>query len=240
MRDGSLDDVVGTYVARIVDEYEGRLLGDHEAAVYFSLLKHAAIGLEQAHQRFRPDTDYRTQLRAVLGALHNALPTQVNGGDEALLPEPDLAELLVPPEEQGDQPRSEPGAQEAREGSASYWGGDSWKKDFYTSFSRWFWDMKDYALPAGRRKADFLWDVAEVWVATAPSALVYYAKDDRTRWFETAQMLRYYANLTEADGLRSLPWGRWGRHAKGNHRPKSPARATGSQTGRPAPRRSDR
>ncbi|SDA36882.1 hypothetical protein SAMN03159340_03989 [Sphingomonas sp. NFR15] len=223
MRDGSLDDVVGAYVARIVDEYEGCLPGDHEAAVYFSLLKHAAIGLEQAHQRFSPDTNYRAQIRAVLAAMHNAIPAKADNDPEELLPpEADLSELLAVPEEQAGQARPEPVAQEVREGSVSYWSGDSWKKDFHTSFSRWFWDMKGYALPAGRRKADFLWDVAEVWVATAASALVYYAKDDRVRWFETAQMLRHYADLTEADGLRSLPWGRWGRHAKENHRPKGP------------------
>jgi hypothetical protein len=62
--------------------------------------------------------------------------------------------------------------------------------------------------------------VAEVWVATAASALVYYAKKDPERWSATAQMLRRYADLTEADGLRSLPWGRWGRYAKKNRRPK--------------------
>jgi hypothetical protein len=80
--------------------------------------------------------------------------------------------------------------------------------------------MKDYAVSAGRRKSDVLWEVAEVWVATAATALVYYAKDDRQRWFETAQLLRHYADLTEADGLRSLPWGRWARHSPKNRRPK--------------------
>ena len=63
---------------------------------------------------------------------------------------------------------------------------------------------------------DFMWDVTEVWIAAGATALVYCSKDDKNQWFEAAQMLRHYADLEEEDGLRSLPWGRWGRHAPGN------------------------
>ena len=76
---------------------------------------------------------------------------------EPAWPEPELGELEAAAE----------GAPQPPSGKhARYWESDSWRKDFYTSFSRWFWDMKDYAIPAGRRKMDFLWDVGEVWIAT--------------------------------------------------------------------------
>ena len=42
MRDGSKDDIVGVWIARIVQEHWGRHPGDKEAAVYFALLKRAA------------------------------------------------------------------------------------------------------------------------------------------------------------------------------------------------------
>jgi hypothetical protein len=212
MRDGSLDDVVAAWIDRIIEEHWGRHPGDNEAAVYYALLKHAAIGLVQTHDRFRPDTDYREKLEVVLQAVRAGLPERsdaASGSD--VMPEPDLAELAA-----AEIGPAQPPLGEHRD----YWASDTWKKDFYTSFNRYFWDMKGYAQAAGRRKYEFLWGVAEVWVATAASALVYYAKNDPERWFETAQMLRHYADLTEADGLRSLPWGRWGCYAKKNHRPK--------------------
>ena len=81
--------------------------------------------------------------------------------------------------------------------------------------------MKDYAIPAGRRKMDFLWDVGEVWIATGAAALVYYAKDDRPRWKAVADMVRECADLVEKDGLHSLPWGGWGRYSPTNHEPKA-------------------
>lgn len=213
MRDGSLDDVVGAWIGRIMDEHWGRNPGDNEAAVYFALLKHAVVGLINTHARFDPVTDYREELSTLLRALQSELPTSRSACERPQSLEPDQEDLAAAPIGPLQVPRGE---------HADYWQGDTWKKDFYTSFNRSFWDLKDYAHAAGRRKSDFLWDVAEVWVATAASALVYYAKDDHVRWFETAQLLRHFADLTEADGLRSLSWGRWGRFAKGNHRPKPP------------------
>lgn len=211
MRDGSLDDVVAAWIDRIVEEHWGRNPGDNEAAVYFALLKHAAIGLLERHARYKPVTDYGELLTLLLEAVRLGLgaPAETAGALSAM-PEPQFAEL----EEEAPGPAQPPEGEHR-----DYWAGDTWKKDFYVTFNRWFWDMKDYALAAGRRKSEFLWDVAEVWVATAASALVYYAKDDRQRWFETAQLLRHYADLVEADGLRSLPWGRWGRYSKYNRRP---------------------
>jgi hypothetical protein len=215
MRDGSLDDVVGSWVDRIMEEHWGRNPGDNEAAVYFALLKHAAVGLLERHARYKPVTDYGDLLIHLLEAVRAGLdsPAEAAGAVDAM-PEPAFVELVEPPAGPAQAPQGE---------HRDYWASDSWKKDFYTTFSRWFWDMKDYAPAAGRRKSEFLWDVAEVWVATAASALVYYAQDDRQRWFETAQMLRRYADLTEEDGLRSLPWGRWGRYSEKNRRPKPEA-----------------
>jgi hypothetical protein len=212
MRDGSIDDVVGSWIDRMVQEHWGRHPGENEAAVYFALLRQASLGLIKTHARFRPATDYGEEIAALLERVRAGINEPVEGATEIeQWPEPDFEALHATATQAPDAP---PGQ------ASDYWSSDTWKKDFYVSFSRWFWDMKDYALVAGRRKDDFLWDVAEVWVAVAASALVYFAKDDRDRWFHAAQMLRHYADLTEEDGLRSLPWGRWGRYAKKNHRPK--------------------
>lgn len=212
MRDGSLDDIVAAWTDRILEEHWGRNPGDNEVAVYFALLKRAVLGLVETHARFQPVTDYREVLGELLAHVRTELPTPARTAPAATATtESASAEVVSSPAESPEPQNEQP---------SEYWAGDSWKKDFYTTFNRWFWDMKDYARPAGRQKTDFLWDVAEVWVVTAASAMVYYAKDDRQRWFETAQMLRHYADLTEADGLRSLPWGRWGRYSKKNHRPK--------------------
>lgn len=215
MRDGSLDDVVATWVDRILEEHWGRNPGDNEAAVYFALLKRAVLGLVGTHARSRPITDYRKEITEVLTLLREELPASTpTHSDAAAIAGSTGIEKATSSIEAEEPPDEQP---------SEYWAGDSWRKDFYTTFNRWFWDMRDYARPAGRRKTEFLWDVAEVWVATAASAMVYYAKDDRHRWFETAQMLRFYADLTEADELRSLSWGRWGRYSKKNHRPKGEA-----------------
>jgi hypothetical protein len=212
MRDGSLDDVVDAWIGRIVEEHWGRNPGDNEAAVYFALMKAAGLGLLRTHTQFKPGTNYRQELVALVESIGAGLDAP-EVGIEAVEPfeVPTLSELQEDPVAPAQIPAGE---------HANYWETDTWKKDFLTGYSRWFWDMKDYAVSAGRRKSDFLWEVAEVWVATAATALVYYAKDDRQRWFETAQLLRHYADLTEADGLRSLPWGRWARHSPKNRRPK--------------------
>jgi len=212
MRDGSIDDVVAAWADRILEEHWGRHPGDNEAAVYWALMKHAALGLLDTHGRFKPVTDYREEISQLLEVVRTGLDAPVVATKElSEMPEPDFAELA----EHADGPAQPPEGQHE-----AYWSDDTWRKDFYVSFNHWFWDMKDYALPAGRRKSDFLWDLAEVWVVVAASALVFYAKNDRDRWLQTAQMLRHVADLTEADGLRSLPWGRWGRYAKKNWRPK--------------------
>lgn len=214
MRDGSLDDVVDAWIGRIIEEHWGRNPGDNEAAVYWALLKHAAIGLLETHARFKPDTDYGELISRLLEVVRLGLnEPDVAAAALAEMPEPDFSDLAAEPAGPAQPPKGE---------HEAYWSDDTWRKDFYTGFNRFFWDLKDYAFAAGRRKSDFLWDVAEVWVAVAASALVYYAKDDRNRWLETAQMLRHVADLTEADGLRSLPWGRWGRYAKESQRPKKP------------------
>ena len=213
MRDGSLEDVVEMWIGRMIEERGLRYPVEDEAAVYFTLLKKAVFGLLQTHEgNVKPSVDYREMLTNVLREVRREV--ECSTGVEPELDnevEPPLGEIFEPAQSSAVPPDGK---------HAEYWSSHSWRKDFYTIFNRWFWDMKDYAHAAGRRKSDFLWDVAEVWVATAASALVYYAKKDRQRWLEAAQMLRYYADLTEENGLRSLPWGRWGRYSKGNHEPK--------------------
>ena len=213
VRDGSLDDVVAVWMDRIVEEHWSRNPGDNEAAVYFAMLKHSVNGLLSTHDRFKPNTDYRKAVGEVLRIVRDRLgPPDGEAEAEPDWPEPEIAELQAPAEGAAQPPAGK---------HARYWESDSWRKDFYTSFSRWFWDMKDYAIPAGRRKMDFLWDVGEVWIAAGAAALVYYAKDDRPRWKAVAEMMRECADMVEKDGLRSLPWGRWGRHAQANHEPKA-------------------
>ena len=98
---------------------------------------------------------------------------------------------------------------------AQYWQGDQWRMDFFDTFTRDFWGLKDYAHGADQRKSDFLWPVAEVWIASAASALVHFAHDDPDRWLEVANLVRDFADEIEKDGLRSLPWGKWGRRRDG-------------------------
>jgi hypothetical protein len=213
MRDGSLEDVVGMWVDSMIEERGLRHPVEDEAAVYFVLLKKAVYGLLQTHNvSLTLTVDYREMLTDVLKEVRRgvARSTGIDPADNDEV-EPALTNISELPQSSAIPPNGK---------QADYWASDSWRKDFYTTFNRWFWDMKDYAHAAGRQKSHFLRDVAEVWVATAASAMVYYAKDDRQRWFETAQMLRHYADLTEEDGLRSLSWGRWGRYAKKNHEPK--------------------
>lgn len=156
MRDGSLDDVVAVWMDRIVEEHWGRNPGDNEAAVYFAMLKHSVTGLLATHDRFKPDTDYRKEVGEVLRIVRDRLGPPDSGEVEPEWPEPRIEELAAPAASAAQQPEGK---------HARYWESHSWRKDFYTSFSRWFWDMKDYAIPAGRRKMDFLWDVGEVWIA---------------------------------------------------------------------------
>lgn len=210
MRDGSLDDVVAVWMDRIVEEHWGRTPGDNEAAVYFAMLKHAARGLIKTYGNFKPDTDYREEVGALLDMVRAGIVAP--DGPEPELPEPDFAELQAQPEGPSQPPEGK---------HALYWESNSWRKDFMTNFLRCFWEMKDYALPAGRRKMDFLWDVGEVWMAAGASALVYYDKDDPPKWRAVANMMRECADLVEANGLRKLPWGRWGRYAPANHEPKA-------------------
>lgn len=213
MRDGSLDDVVAVWMDRFVEELQARTGGDHEAAVHFAMLRHSARELVAAHARFKPDTDYRGAVEELLRTVTERLGLPDDGAQvESEWPEPALEELQAPPE---GAPRPPTGKH------ARYWESDSWRKDFHTTFSRWFWEMKDYAIPAGRRKMDFLWDVGEVWMATGAAALVQYSRDDRPRWKAVADMMRACADLVERDGLRSLPWGRWGRYQPKNHEPKA-------------------
>jgi hypothetical protein len=212
VRDGSLDDVVAVWMDHIVEEHRGRNPGDNEAAVYFAMLKHGVTGLLAAHQRFKPDTDYRKEVGEVLRTVRDCLGAPDRGEVEPERPEPGTEELEAAAASAAHPPEGK---------YARYWESDAWRQDFYTSFSRWFWDMKDYAIPAGRRKMDFLWDVGEVWIATGAAALVYYAKDDRPRWKAVADMMRECADLVEKDGLRSLSWGRWGRYAPANHEAKA-------------------
>ena len=96
---------------------------------------------------------------------------------------------------------------------AYYWTTNMWRSDFRQALESQFWTYKDYAHSAGNSKMAFLRELAEVWIAAATSALVRYADNDQRTWRATAKMLRKHADMVEADGLRALPWGRWGAYS---------------------------
>lgn len=210
MRDGSLQDIVEVWIDRMVEEHGGHSPGDNQAGVYFVLRQAAGQGLLRSHVVSRPSIDYREELAGLVELIRAGLETP-----ELMHDEVDAAVDSTTQNQTADPIESDAASAGA---NARYWASDAWRKDFLNVFSRWFGDTKGYAAAAGRRKSEFLWDVAEVWVVTCVQALVYYAKDDRQRWYEAAQMLRHFADLTEADGLRSLPWGRWARHSHQNWR----------------------
>jgi hypothetical protein len=211
MRDGSLQDIVDVWIDRMVEEHGSRNPGDNQASIYFALMQAAGLGLLRSHARSKPDIDYREELAGLVELVREGLGTPELAHDR------NLNAGTEPTAKEREQDPARTWRHLAGE-HASYWASDAWRKDFLDAFSRWFWDTKGYAAAAGRPKSDFLWDVAEVWVVAGAQALVYYAKDDRQRWYEAAQMLRHFADLTEADGLRSLPWGRWARHSPRNWR----------------------
>jgi hypothetical protein len=205
-RDGSTTDIVAFWVTKLMAEHKRGRKFDNEAAIHFALISHSAHSLCALHKHHGFDTDYYDKLSELLCDLRVRLyefsPSKVRNELEDsgyLDPEPPV-----------DNP-----AWHASWQVGYYWKSDQWRMDFFDTFTRQFWDLKDYAHGAGQRKSDFLWELAEVWVAAATSALVHYAPDDRLRWFEVASLVREFADQIEEDGLRSLPWGTWGRRGKG-------------------------
>lgn len=200
MRDGSLDDVVSAGIERVVEDYRGSSLYVSEAAIYFAVLRKGAIGLLTTYDHTGSDPEIVKAIAEILSLVRDRLDP--SAGIERHEPQGLKAEY----EKSAAPARTvavPPGRKHAR-----YWEGDAWRRDFYTSFSQWFWDMKYYAVPAGRKKKEFLWDVGELWIAAGAAALVYYAEDNRLFRSSVADMMRNLANSIEEDGLRSPAWGR--------------------------------
>jgi hypothetical protein len=205
-RDGSTTDIVAFWVTKLMAEHKRGYRVENEAAIYFALISHSAHSLCALHRQRGCTTDYYEKLSGLLADLRIKLyefsPSKVRN---------ELNEAgYEDPEPRVDNPAWHPAWQVKQ-----YWEGDRWREDFFDTINQEFWNMKDYAHGAGERKSDFLWNLAEVWVAAATSALVHYAPDDRERWSEVASMVRHFADQIEEDGLRSLKWGAWGRKAKG-------------------------
>lgn len=205
-RDGSTTDIVAFWMTKLMAEHKKGGKFNNEAAIYFALISHSAHRLSALHREHGLDTDYYDKLSVLLQDLRVRLyefsPTKIRS---------ELVESGYPdPEPRVDNP-----AWHSSPKVSQYWRGDHWRMDFFDTFTREFWNLKDYAHGADQRKADFLWDLAEVWIAAATSALVHYAPDDRQRWFEVANTVRHFADQIEEDGLRSLPWGTWGRRGAG-------------------------
>ena len=203
-RDGSTTDVVAFWVTKLMAEHKKGWKFNNEAAIYFALISHSAHRLTALHCEHGLDTDYYDKVSALLqdlrGKLYEFSPTKIRDA---------LGESGYPDSEtRVDNP-----AWHSSLEVSAYWSGDQWRMDFFDTFTRDFWGLKDYAHGADQRKSDFLWPVAEVWIASAASALVHFAHDDRDQWVQVANLVRHLADEIEKDGLRSLPWGKWGRKA---------------------------
>lgn len=147
MRDGSLEDVVEMWIGRMIEERGLRHPVEDEAAVYFTLLKRAVYGLLQTHEgNVKPSVNYREMLTNVLRKVRQEVErltgVEPEIDDEV---EPTLGEIFEPAQSSAVPPHGK---------HSEYWSSHSWRKDFYTTFNQWFWNMKDYAHAAGRRKSD--------------------------------------------------------------------------------------
>ncbi len=206
-RDGSTTDIVAFWVAKLMAEHKKGWKVNNEAAIHFALISHSAHRLTALHREHGLDTDYydkvTTLLQDLRGRFYEFSPTKIRN---------ELKELSY----SDPEPRVDNPAWHSSPQISQYWQGDQWRMDFFDTFTREFWGLKDYAHGADKRKSEFLGEVAEVWIAAASSALVHFAHYDRDRWSEVAKSVRVVADQIEKDGLRSLPWGAWGRKADGH------------------------
>jgi hypothetical protein len=211
MRDGSTEDMVAFWVARVVENSDWF----PNNAIYLALIRHAAERYLEAntgaHSGARPVAELENLLDEILSILPKSPVTQ---------PERDaVAEWMVPSAIMLSQ--INPKLFEQR--YAYYWNTGLWKSDFLAALETQFWAYRDYAHAAGKGKMAFLRDLAEVWIAAATTALVRYADNDKRTWRAVAKMLRHHADMVEVDGLRALPWGTWW------HRPEEPASAEATE-----------
>jgi hypothetical protein len=198
MRDASIEDMAAFWVARLMEKADWV----QGSTVYLALIRHAATKyfLENQHSHMWPAkaADLKILLEEILASVPETTADYPNGSgkDEWTVPGKIVFTALRP--------------DLAKERYAYYWTTSMWKSDFIDSLEGQFWVYRDYAHGAGKGKMAFLRELAEVWVAAATTALVRYAENDKRTWRATAKMLRQHADMVEADGLRALPWGRWG------------------------------
>jgi hypothetical protein len=197
MRDGSMKDMAELWVARVVESGSW----SNSRYIHLAIIRHSA-------EKYLTDSKYPysiEQSAAELGALLNELlRTLPKAGDEPR--EVPASEAWLPPSTI-IWSRLKP--QLMQERYAYCWTTDMWKADFLSSLETQFWAYRDYAHGAEQGKMEFFRQFAEVWIAAATTALVRYADNDTRTWSTTAKMLRSHADMIEADGLRTLPWGRW-------------------------------
>jgi hypothetical protein len=191
-RDGSTVDIVTFWVSKLMREHKKGWKRNNEAAIYFALISHSSHRLCALHREHGLDTDYYEKR----SGLQQDLRVKLYEFSRSKIRNELRDSGYFDSESFDDNPAWQSPSQ-----LSNYWTSDRWRMDFFDTFTREFWDLRDYAHGAGQRKSDFLWDVAEVWVAAATSALVHFAHDDRDRWLKAANLVRNFANQIEDDGL---------------------------------------
>jgi hypothetical protein len=201
MRDASFEDMTAMWIARVVERADWTPTNE----IYIALIRHATAKYVEKNT----NTDFGPQAFAELDRLLNEI--------QAGLPKSPNAEQWLSEGESWVLPNgimwSQLSPEQFEQRYVYYWTTNMWRSDFRQTLESQFWTYKDYAHSAGNSKMAFLRELAEVWIAAATSALVRYADNDKRTWRATAKMLRKHADMVEADGLRALPWGRWGAYS---------------------------
>jgi hypothetical protein len=201
MRDGSIKDMADLWVARIIENTNWA----PSSAIHLAIIRHSAEKYLTENMYPQSYGGSAAELEALLHEILSALPKSDSEEEaaavhESWFPPSAIAWSQIKPELMQQR-------------YAYYWTTDMWKGDFLTALESQFWTYRDYAHGAKQGKMAFLRQLAEVWIAAATTALVRYADNDKRTWRATAKMLRRHADMVEADGLRALPWGRWGQYS---------------------------
>jgi hypothetical protein len=198
MRDASIEDMAAFWVARLMEKADWTM----NSEIYLAVIRHAATRYVQEVQQPHNQREHIAKLESEFKRLLAALP---QSHEERSAPAV-FDSWMVP----AGVCLSQINPEMYKRRYANYWSTDVWKSDFLAALESQFWSYRDYAHGAEKGKMAFLRSLAEVWIAAATKALVRYAEDDKQTWRATAKMLRRQADMVEADGLRSLPWGNWG------------------------------
>jgi hypothetical protein len=203
MRDGSMEDMANFWIGHVMEKSDWA----PESEIYLAIIRQAAHKYVEASQCPYYGPAAVAKLAELLDDILATLPEAADDNQ----PKSEATRTWLVPFAINVL-RHDPQSFEQR--YAYYWTTNMWKSDFLASLEDEFWVYRNYAHSAGKGKMAFLRDFAEVWIAAATTALVRYADHDKRVWRNTADMLRRHADMVEADGLRALPWGHWGRQLR--------------------------